>query len=174
MPGTHREGSIKGRSVLFMQRGRQRCGEGQAEVGARFFAGGPRWAAQPPSARPRYQVTKPGAGEGPLVVPQCGVPQPLSQHPTHLTGPQHLWGSPREPSQSPPRLPLLQRRRVSSWPERHWRSWTGVWSSWKPCRPTAPSARWLPIRCVGAAGWSQLLGAWLAMGRGQWAWSTCD
>lgn len=109
-----------------------------------FFADGPRWAAQPPSARPRCQVTKPRGWErASLAAPvggggpftwggclNCPFPAPLSPG-----GPP---SSRAGASGSPPVLPLLQKRHVSSWPGRHWRSWTGVSNSWRPCRPTAP------------------------------------
>lgn len=41
-----------------------------------------------------------------------------------------------------------QRRHTSRWLGRLWRSWTGVWTSWKPFRPIAQSARWPPTRCT--------------------------
>ena len=70
-----------------MERGRQRWGEGQAEVGAQFFAGGPRWAAQPLSARPRYQVTKPkGMRKAPRGAPVRG-PSPPFPAPYSSDGP---------------------------------------------------------------------------------------
>lgn len=41
-----------------------------------------------------------------------------------------------------------QRRHTSRWLGRLWRNWTGVWTSWRPFRLTAQSARWLPTRCT--------------------------
>lgn len=128
-----------------------------------FFAGGPRWAAQPLSARPHCQVTNQEDGKDPSCYPSGGPSLGKAVSPLfpvfHSPGaPITSGGLPCGLSQSPPLLPLLQRRHVSSWPGRRWRSWTGVWNSWRPCRPTALSARWPPTRCAGPAGWGQLLG----------------
>jgi len=41
----------------------------------------------------------------------------------------------------------VQMRHTSSWLGRLWRNLTGVWTSWRPFRPTALLARWLPTRC---------------------------
>lgn len=39
-----------------------------------------------------------------------------------------------------------QMTRTRNWPWRQWRSWSGVWTSWRPSRPTALSATWPPPR----------------------------
>lgn len=41
----------------------------------------------------------------------------------------------------------VQMRHTSSWLGRLWRNLTGVWTSWRPFRPTALLARWRPTRC---------------------------
>ena len=40
----------------------------------------------------------------------------------------------------------FQRTSITSWPWRHWKSWNGVWTNWKPFKPIALSATWHPAR----------------------------
>lgn len=68
----HTERSEKGKLALFMQRGRQESWAHRLMLEPHFFADGPHWAAQPLSARPRCQVTKPRGWEwAPLGAPVC-------------------------------------------------------------------------------------------------------
>lgn len=46
----------------------------------------------------------------------------------------------------PSRCPPRQRMPSRSSRGRRWRSWTGAWSSWRPCGPGTRSARWPPTR----------------------------
>lgn len=74
MRGT--QGALRKRKGGIIERGGRNLGAHRLMLEPHFFADGPRWAAQPPSVRPRCQVTKPKGWErAPLAAP-VGDPSP--------------------------------------------------------------------------------------------------
>ena len=90
----HRERSEKGKVALFIERGGRNLGAHRLMLEPHFFADGPRWAAQPPSVRPRCQVTKPRGWErAPLAAP-VGDPSPGGGGGCLTSFPPLIWWTP--------------------------------------------------------------------------------